>query len=76
MEFSLDLLTLERDGLIESIMTLEAYRNEVYKDAEADAKGINMTIDKLKDKLKLLMSQLTWLENKKSDGSKPSTTPR
>jgi hypothetical protein len=77
-------LTIERDGLLESILALEAYRSEVYmnKDTDSDSygvydggEGVKMAIDKLKDKLKLIEGQIEWY-SKSSEGSKPSTTPR
>ena len=64
-------LCLERDGLVESIVALETYIDEVYmnKDKESDSfgvydggMGVRVVVDKLKDKLKLLEGQLDFLK--------------
>ena len=53
-------LTMERDGLVEAITVLEAYVGEVYKEEEPSP-GLKMAMDKLRDKVRLVFSELEWI---------------
>ena len=65
----MDSICLERDGLMESIVTLQAYLDEIYLNKDKDTStygtysggnGVKMVLDKLRDKLKLLEDQIDF----------------
>ena len=53
-------LNEEKDGLLEAIVCLQSYCDEVYKN-DIIPKGLRMCVDKLGDKLKLVEEEMKFI---------------
>lgn len=69
-----DTTVMERDGLLETLTVIEEYIEEVYKVKNVDADtygqyttpgGLTMTVNKLKEKLKMCEAHIEWLNHVK-----------